>query len=56
MYLFTDKEQAQAWVDEKKTLELNAVDNQIYQLQVAKEKIYQTYSEVLFEDKVALTT
>ena len=56
MYLFTDKEQALAWVEEKKLSELNAVDNQIYQLQIAKEKIYQIYSGIIFEDKVALIT
>ena len=56
MYLFTDKEQAMAWIEEKKLSELNAINNKIYQLQNDKEKINQTYSNIVFEDKVALTT
>jgi len=56
MYLFTDKEQAREWVETQKSQELSKVDNQIYQLEVSKEKIYQTYSGVIYEDKVVFIT
>ena len=52
MFLFTDLDQALAWVDARKQAEINEIDNKIYQLQVAKEKVYQKYAGVVVEDKV----
>ena len=52
MFLFTDLDQALAWVESRRQSEINDLDNKIYQLQVAKEKVYQKYTGVVVEDKV----
>lgn len=56
MFLFTDLDSAVAWVHKRKQAEIDAIDNQIYQLNAAKEKIYQTYAGVNIEEKVVFST
>ena len=51
MFLFTDLDQALEWIESRKQLEINSLDNQIYQLGVAKEKVYQKYAGIIIEDK-----
>lgn len=52
MFLFTDLDQAKAWVEERKKMEINDIENRIYQLRVSKDEVHQTYANVRFEDKV----
>lgn len=56
MFLFTDKDLAIEWVENKKTLELNNIKSQIYQLEVEIEKVNQQYSGVTYEDKIVFQT
>lgn len=56
MFLFTDLDDAVAWVNKRKQAEIDAIDSQIYQLNVAKDKIYQTYAGVNIEEKVIFST
>lgn len=51
MFLFTDLDLALAWVEARKQAEINDLDSKIYQLQIAKEKVYQKYAGVIVEDK-----
>lgn len=52
MFLFTDLDDAIAWVHERKQSEIDAIDSQIYRLNAAKETIYQTYANINIEEKV----
>lgn len=56
MFLFTNLDDAVAWVHQRKQAEIDAIDSQIYQLNVAKEKVYQTYAGVNIEEKVIFST
>jgi hypothetical protein len=56
MFLFTDLDDATAWVNQRKQAEIDAIDSQIYQLNVAKDKIYQAYAGVNIEEKTVFTT
>jgi hypothetical protein len=56
MFLFTDLDDAVAWVHQRKQAEIAAIDSQIYQLNVTKDKIYQTYAGVNIEEKTVFTT
>ena len=56
MFLFTDKDLAVEWVENRKTLELNNIKSQIYQLEVEIEKVNQQYSGVTYEDKIVFQT
>lgn len=56
MFLFTDLDDATAWVHQRKQAEIDALDSQIYQLNVAKDKVYQTYAGINIEEKTVFTT
>ena len=56
MFLFTDLEQALAWVEEKRQTEIDTLTNQIYQLQVAMEQVYQKYAGVVVEQETVFVT
>ena len=55
MFLFTDLDDAIAWVHERKQTEIDAIDSQIYRLNAAKETIYQTYANINIEEKVVFS-
>lgn len=56
MFLFADLDDAVAWVNQRKQAEIDAIDSQIYQLNVAKDKVYQTYAGIRIEEKVVIST
>lgn len=56
MFLFTDLDSAVAWVHQRKQSEIDAIDSQIYQLNVAKENVYRTYAGINIEEKVVFST
>lgn len=52
MFLFTNLDDAVEWMQKRKQAEIDVIDNQIYQLNAEKEKIYQTYANISIENNV----
>lgn len=50
MFLFTNLDDAVEWMQKRKQAEIDVIDNQIYQLNAEKEKIYQSYANISIEE------